>query len=64
MNRFKVKNVTGQKDNTRACDKQSTIDATVKTAELRYNHAHKAVLALRGPGDWEASLQVLRSTDV
>lgn len=64
MNRFKVKNVTGQKDNTRARDKQSTIDAAVKTAELRYNRARKAVLALRGPGDWEASLQVLLSTDV
>lgn len=64
MNRFKVKNVTGQKDNTRARDKQSTIDAAVKVAELRYNRARKALLALRGPGDWETTLQVLQSSDV
>lgn len=64
MNRFKVKNITGQKDNTRARDKQSTIDAAVKAAELRYNRARTSLLTLRGPGDWEASLQVLHSVDV
>lgn len=64
LNRFKVKNVTGQKDNTRARDKQSTLDASVKTAELRYNRARQALLVLRGSGDWETVLQVLHSSDV
>lgn len=64
MNRFKIKNVTGQKDNTRARDKQSTIDASVKSSELRYRRARKAVRTLRGPGDWEKVLQVLQPSDV
>lgn len=64
INRFKIKNITGQKDNTRARDKQSTLDASVKTSELRYNRARNALFALRGPGDWEKTLQVLQSSDV
>lgn len=64
MNRFKVKNVTGQKDNTRARDKQNTIDASVKASQLRYNRARSALLVLRGTGDWEKVLQVLHSADV
>lgn len=64
MNRFKVKNVTGQKANTRARDKQSTIDVSVKFSHLRYNRARGALLVLRGHGDWEKVLQVLLATDV
>lgn len=64
MNRFKVKNVTGQKDNTRARDKQSTLDASVKSSQLRYNRARQALLVLQGPGDWENTLRVLHASDV
>lgn len=64
ISRFKIKNVTGQKANTRARDKQSTIDASVKSSELRYCRARKALLALRGPGDWEETLKVLHPSDV
>lgn len=64
VNRFKIKNITGQKDNTRARDKQSTIDASVKSSELCYRRARSAVLVLRGTGQWEDTLKVLLSSDV
>lgn len=63
-NHFKIKNVTGQKLNTRSRAAQGTIDEGVKMSQLRYARARTALLALRGPGDWEATLQVLSSADV
>jgi hypothetical protein len=63
-NQFKIKNVTGQKNNTRSRQKQSTIDNSVKSSELHYNRAQQSLLALRGPGEWESTLHMLLSSDV
>jgi hypothetical protein len=63
-NKFKVKNVTGQKNNTRSRESQHRIDDKVKASQLQYCRARQAVLVLRGPGDWEIALPVLNPADV
>lgn len=63
-NQFKIKNVTGQRLNTRSRAAQSTIDEGVKMSQLRYTRARAALLVLRGAGEWESYLQVLTSADV
>jgi hypothetical protein len=63
-NRFKIANVTGQVHNTRARERQNQIDDKVRAAELQYCRARKALLELRGSGDWEKVLKVLHHSDV
>jgi hypothetical protein len=63
-NRFKIKNVTGQKNNTRSRESQNRIDDKVKASQLQYCRARQAVMVLRGPGDWETALPVLNPGDV
>lgn len=63
-NRFKRKNVTGQKNNTRSREKQGAIDDGIKASQLQYGRARQALLALRGPGEWENELRVLHQNDV
>ncbi|KAI0348910.1 hypothetical protein OH77DRAFT_1465897 [Trametes cingulata] len=55
-NRAKIKNVTGQVLNTRAREKQATVDEAVNAAKQRYRAARLALMQLRGAGDWEATL--------
>lgn len=62
-NQFKIKNVTGQRLNTRSYAAQGTIDEGVKLSQMRYTQACTALFAL-GPGKWENTLQVLISADV
>jgi hypothetical protein len=63
-NRFKIKNVTGQKNNTRSRESQNRIDDKVKASQLQYCRARQAMMVLRGPGDWETALPVLNPGDV
>ncbi|KAF7796181.1 hypothetical protein EIP86_007355 [Pleurotus ostreatoroseus] len=64
-NRFKIKNVTGQRANTKARDWQKTIDQKAITYKHRYRRARAALLALRGPGEWsEKALRELTDADV
>jgi hypothetical protein len=63
-NHFKIANVTGQIQNTRARETQSRIDDKVRAAELQYRHSRDALLRLRGHGSWEDTLQVLEQSDV
>jgi hypothetical protein len=63
-NKFKIKNVTGQKRNTRAREVQHRIDDRVKTSQAQYSRARTALKNLRGPGIWETTLQVLNQSDV
>ena len=63
-NKFKIQNVTGQKGNTRAREVQHRIDDRVKAAQVQYCRARTAVMNLRGPGNWENTLQVLNPSDV
>jgi hypothetical protein len=63
-NRFKVANVTGQVNNTRARETQHRIDDKVRAAELLYRRSRDALLKLRGHGLWEDTLRVLETSDV
>lgn len=63
-NKFKIKNITGQKANTRARMWQKTIDNRAVACKHRYRRARTSLLALRGPGDWETILRVLNDADV
>lgn len=63
-NRFKIKNVTGQRANTRARTLQKSIDKRVKMSAAKYRRAHDAHLAIVGHGEWESVLQVLEPADV
>ena len=63
-NRFKVANITGQTQNTRARETQSRIDDRVRVAEWQYRHSRDALLNLRGHGPWEDTLRVLEPSDV
>lgn len=64
-NRFKIKNVTGQTNNTRARAWQKTIDHNALACKHVYQRARKALLSLRGPGEWsERVLRELKTEDV
>ena len=63
-NHFKVANVTGQVQNTRARETQSRIDDKVQAAALQYRRSRDALLKLRGHGPWEDTLRVLERSDV
>lgn len=62
--RFKLKNITGQRASTRARTLQKGIDARVKLAAAKYRCAREAYLSLVGPGDWERVLRRLEPEDV
>lgn len=63
-NLFKIKNITGQRHNTRARVWQKTIDNRVIASKRRYQRTRIAVFSLRGPGDWEKTFRVLHDDDV
>lgn len=63
-NKFKIKNVTGQRPNTQARDIQKQIDDKVRSSAIRYRRARAAHLALAGPGDWERTFRVLDEKDI
>lgn len=63
-NQYKIKNVTGQRENTRARQWQKTIDKWVLSAKRRYRRARKAYHSLHGPGPWETTYKVLKDEDV
>ena len=62
--KFKIKNITGQRANTRARQWQKTIDKKAIASKHTYRRARKALLAIRGPGDWESVLRPLEDADV
>ncbi|KZV65957.1 hypothetical protein PENSPDRAFT_563397, partial [Peniophora sp. CONT] len=67
LNRFKLKNITGQRANTRARTAQDAVDANVKTAAHAYRRHRAAYMALVGPDDqpngWEKTMRVLEDSD-
>ena len=64
LNKWRVKNVVGQHQGTRSRVLQHRTDIKVQAAKTRYKHARNALLILRGPGEWELTLQVLQDGDV
>ena len=61
---FKIKNVTGQRANTRARQWINTINNKVVNAKLLYRRARLCLFSIRGPGDWENTLRALADADV
>ncbi|KAF9072844.1 hypothetical protein BDP27DRAFT_1216848, partial [Rhodocollybia butyracea] len=63
-NNFKLKNITGQKHNTRAQGVLRHIDLNINSNKIRYRFARNALFRLWGHGDWEKQLQILKDGDV
>lgn len=64
LNKWRVKNVSGQRTSTRARSLQHSIDMKVADAKTRYRRSRKALFALRGNGPWESFLKELNDNDV
>lgn len=63
--RYKVRNnVSSQRHYTRFRTLQEHTESKIKAACRQYATARRAVLALRGPGIWEQTLQKLHRRDV
>jgi hypothetical protein len=62
--KFKIANITGQGANTRAQEFLKLLESRIRIATSRYQLAYVALLALRGPGDWQDVLQPLHRSDV
>lgn len=64
LNKWRVKNVSGQRTSTRARSLQHSIDIKVQDAKTRYRRSRKALFSLRGTGPWETFLKELNDDDV
>jgi hypothetical protein len=64
LNKWRVKNVSGQHQSTRTRGLQHTVDLRVHSAKTRYRHSRNACLVLKGHGDWERELKELKDEDV
>lgn len=64
LNKWRIKNVSGQHRSTRARGLQHSVDTKVQSAKTRYRHSRNAYLVLKGHGDWEQTLKVLMDEDV
>jgi len=62
--RYKVQNVSSQRHYTRFRTLQQHTESKIKSACRQYTTARSALLALRGPGLWEKTLQELHPHDV
>jgi hypothetical protein len=61
---FKINNVRGVKDNTRSHKAMRHLQRRLDEAADTYRSYRETLLSLRGPGEWEKTLQVLRAVDV
>lgn len=64
INGFKARNAVGQRENTRSHQALTTINNKILQHKHEYRASRAALLALRGPGNWEQSLRELRDEDV
>ncbi|KAJ7660352.1 hypothetical protein DFH06DRAFT_988965 [Mycena polygramma] len=62
--RFKRKLLNSQGSYTKSRSLTDGIEARIRAAEDRYRVARAGLLALRGPGEWEETFQVLRKEDI
>ncbi|KAI0038301.1 hypothetical protein FA95DRAFT_1505875 [Auriscalpium vulgare] len=60
VNTWKIKNVRGQRPNTRARDMQARIEDSVKRAAEAYRKHRAAYQGLSGDGDWQRRFQELK----
>ncbi|KAJ7818021.1 hypothetical protein B0H13DRAFT_1662239 [Mycena leptocephala] len=63
-NRFRLRHYTGQGLMTKGQGILRQINIRIHIAKLRYRYSHAALLTLRGHGDWEEALRVLKDEDV
>ncbi|KAJ7129684.1 hypothetical protein C8R44DRAFT_872918 [Mycena epipterygia] len=63
-NRFKIRNMTGQRALTRGQGVIRQINVRIHKAKIRYRYVRNALLRLRGHGVWEKALQALEEEDV
>lgn len=63
-NRYKIKNVTGQRVNTSTQALLNQIGDKVRASSVRYQRARAAHLDLAGPGGWEKEFRLLAEKDV
>jgi hypothetical protein len=61
---YRNSNVRGQKRATRSHELIDGITHKVNLLATRYRDAHKALIALRGPGEWEKELRELKDEDI
>lgn len=65
LNKLKIKNITGQRSNTRARSMQDTVDEKVAAAAGSYRKARSAYVSLRGEGGaWARKYRVLEDSDI
>ncbi|KDQ58045.1 hypothetical protein JAAARDRAFT_87595, partial [Jaapia argillacea MUCL 33604] len=64
LSQFKIKNITGQVANTRACSMLSWVESKIASSVSRYHRSRAAYMTLQGPSQWEKVLQVLKPEDV
>jgi hypothetical protein len=64
LNKWRVKNISGQHKLTRTRALQHRVDVKVHAAKTRYRHSCRALLILEGHGHWEETLKELRDEDV
>ncbi|KAI0056878.1 hypothetical protein BV25DRAFT_1920621 [Artomyces pyxidatus] len=64
MNKWKIKNIKGQRPNTRARSAQANIEGSVKRAAETYRLNYKAYKSLVGDGVWQDKFQELKNEDI
>jgi hypothetical protein len=64
LNKWRVKNISGQHRTTRARALQHQVDVKVHAAKTRYRHSRRALLNLGVRGEWEKTLKELHDEDV
>lgn len=64
MNKWKIKNVKGQRPNTRARSVQDRIEGSVKRAAETYRLHYKAYFQLVGEGAWQQQFRELKDDDL
>ena len=62
--KLNCKNASSQRSYVRSRTLQDQVEVRVRQCQRQYNTARAAVLALRGPGDWEKTLAILMPNDV
>jgi hypothetical protein len=62
--RYKVRNVSSQRHYTQFWTLQEHTELKIKSACWQYTMARNTILALRGPGIWEKTLQELYPNDI
>ncbi|KAJ7493553.1 hypothetical protein FB451DRAFT_1387723 [Mycena latifolia] len=64
MNRFRLRNATGQRALTRGQGMLRQLNMKIHKAKLRYRFARNVLAHLREHGAWERDLQVLNDVDI